>query len=88
MSKKVLQDTACVSENFKFIILKYFNVFGSNVFYENDKLMPRMGEFHEPEIYLIPLLAKMALKKRAYINIYREDFNTFDGSCILDYIHV
>lgn len=88
MSEKVLQDTACVNANFKYIIFRYFNVSGSDMFYENDKLMPRIGECHEPETHLIPLLAKTALKKRAYINIYGEDFNTSDGSCIRDYIHV
>jgi UDP-glucose 4-epimerase len=88
MSEKVLQDTACVNANFKYIIFRYFNVSGSDMFYENDRLMPRIGECHEPETHLIPLLAKTALKKRAYINIYGEDFNTSDGSCIRDYIHV
>lgn len=88
MSEKVLQDTACVNANFKYIIFRYFNVSGSDMFYKNDKLMPRIGECHEPETHLIPLLAKTALKKRAYINIYGEDFNTSDGSCIRDYIHV
>jgi UDP-glucose 4-epimerase len=88
MSEKVIQDTACVNANFKYIIFRYFNVSGSDMFYENDRLMPRIGECHEPETHLIPLLAKTALKKRAYINIYGEDFNTSDGSCIRDYIHV
>lgn len=88
MSEKVLQDTACVNANFKYIIFRYFNVSGADMFYENDKLLPRIGECHEPETHLIPLLAKTALKKRAYINIYGEDFNTLDGSCIRDYIHV
>lgn len=88
MSEKVLQDTACVNANFKYIIFRYFNVSGADMFYENDKLMPRIGECHEPETHLIPLLAKTALEKRAYINIYGEDFNTLDGSCIRDYIHV
>jgi UDP-glucose 4-epimerase len=88
MSEKVLQNTACVNSDLKYIIFRYFNVSGSDMFYENEKLMPRIGECHEPETHLIPLLAKTALKKRAYINIYGEDFNTSDGSCIRDYIHV
>lgn len=88
MSEKVLQDTACVNANFKYLIFRYFNVSGSDMFYENNKLMPRIGECHEPETHLIPLVAKTALRKRECINIYGEDFKTPDGSCIRDYIHV
>ena len=88
MSEKVIQDTACVNSNLNYIIFRYFNVSGSDMFYENEKLMPRIGECHEPETHLIPLVAKAALKKRECINIYGEDFKTPDGSCIRDYIHV
>lgn len=88
MSEKVLQDTACVNSNLSYIIFRYFNVAGSDMFYVNEKLMPRIGECHEPETHLMPLVAKTALKKRASININGEDFNTPDGSCIRDYIHV
>lgn len=88
MSEKVLQDTACVNPNLNYIIFRYFNVSGSDMFYENDKLMPRIGECHEPETHLIPLVVKTALKKRECINIYGEDFKTPDGSCIRYYIHV
>ena len=88
MSEKVLQDTACVTVNFKYIIFRYFNVSGSDMFYENDKLTPRIGECHEPETHLIPLVIKTALGKRNILNIYGDDFDTYDGSCIRDYINV
>lgn len=68
MSEKVLQDTACVNSNLNYVIFRYFNVSGSDMFYENEKLMPRIGECHESEINLIPLVIKIALKKRNILN--------------------
>ncbi|WP_418184846.1 UDP-glucose 4-epimerase GalE [Aliarcobacter vitoriensis] len=88
MSEKILQDTTKISKNFKYIIFRYFNVAGADMFYKNDLLIPRIGERHEPETHLIPLVVKTALKKREVLNIYGDDFDTFDGSCIRDYIHV
>lgn len=88
MSEKVLQDTAQLNSTLKYIIFRYFNVSGSDMFYIDEELMPRIGECHEPETHLMPLVAKTALKKRTSININGEDFNTPDGSCIRDYIHV
>ncbi|MFA7083386.1 MAG: UDP-glucose 4-epimerase GalE [Arcobacteraceae bacterium] len=88
MSEKVLQDTALVNPNFKYIIFRYFNVAGADMFYKNNVLSPRIGELHEPETHLIPLVAKTALNKRETMTIYGDDFNTADGSCIRDYIHV
>lgn len=88
MSEKILQDIAYVNSNLKYIIFRYFNVSGSDMFYQNNELQPRIGECHEPETHLIPLVAKTALNKRDAICIYGEDFNTSDGSCIRDYIHV
>lgn len=88
MSEKILQDTEKILKNFKYIIFRYFNVAGADMFFKNNKLMPRIGEKHNPETHLIPLVVKTALGKRNILNIYGDNFDTFDGSCIRDYIHV
>jgi UDP-glucose 4-epimerase len=88
MSEKILQDTNKISKDFKYVIFRYFNVAGADMFFKGNILSPRIGEKHEAETHLIPLVAKTALGKRDILNIYGEDFDTFDGSCIRDYIHV
>lgn len=88
MSEIILQNTANVTLNFKYIIFRYFNVAGADMFYKDKMLSPRIGECHEPETHLLPLIVKTALKKREILSIYGDDFNTFDGSCVRDYIHV
>ena len=61
--------------------MRYFNVAGAE-----DSL--RIGECHEPETHLIPLVIKAALGKKSDIKIYGDDYATRDGTCIRDYIHV
>lgn len=67
--------------NIKYISLRYFNVAGA------DK-SANIGEMHNPETHLIPLVIKTALGEREYMSIFGDDYNTFDGTCIRDYIHV
>jgi UDP-glucose 4-epimerase len=59
--------------------LRYFNVAGA---------IAGRGEAHEPESHLIPLILDVALGRRTSIRIYGQDYDTPDGSCIRDYIHV
>ncbi len=87
MTEKILKDCA-EKAGMKYTIFRYFNVAGADIFYKENILLPRIGEKHEPETHLIPLVAKTALGKREILNIYGEDFDTPDGSCIRDYIHV
>ncbi len=47
-----------------------------------------MGEDHDPETHLIPLVLETALGKRPCIEIFGEDYPTKDGTCVRDYIHV
>ena len=63
------------------IIFRYFNAAGA----EPSGLL---GEEHEPETHLIPLVLLTALGKRKSINIFGTDYPTDDGTCIRDYIHV
>ncbi|RXJ66837.1 UDP-glucose 4-epimerase GalE [Halarcobacter ebronensis] len=88
MSEKIVQDASKVSNNFKYVIFRYFNVAGADMYFSENELSPRVGERHEPETHLIPLVVKTALGKRDILNIYGEDFDTPDGTCIRDYIHV
>ncbi|WP_319203435.1 UDP-glucose 4-epimerase GalE [uncultured Ilyobacter sp.] len=63
------------------IVLRYFNVAGAH---ESGCI----GEDHSPETHLIPLVLQVALGKRDKIFMYGEDYDTHDGTCIRDYIHV
>jgi len=63
------------------ISLRYFNAAGTDPDGE-------IGEDHHPETHLIPLVLQTALGQRSSIEIYGNDYNTPDGTCIRDYIHV
>lgn len=65
----------------KWMALRYFNAAGA-------VLDGSIGEDHTPESHLIPLILKTALGKREAISIYGTDYNTPDGTCIRDYVHV
>lgn len=88
MSEEIIKDEANINDKFKYIIFRYFNVAGADINYEEKKLKPKIGESHNPETHLIPLVVKTALKKREAITIYGEDYDTEDGTCVRDYIHV
>lgn len=63
----------------KSVILRYFNAFGT---------FEELGERHSPETHLIPLILFTSLGKRESISIFGTDYDTPDGTCIRDYIHV
>ena len=64
---------------FNFATLRYFNAAGAS----NTR-----GEDHTPELHLIPLVLQVALGKREKVYIFGDDYDTPDGTCIRDYIHV
>lgn len=72
---------ADVAYGVKYIALRYFNVAGAN---ENGLI----GEAHNPETHLVPLILQVPLGKREKIMIYGDDYQTKDGTCVRDYIHV
>jgi UDP-glucose 4-epimerase len=80
MIEQILQDYA-QSYDFRFTALRYFNAAGADPEGE-------LGECHEPETHLIPLILQAAMGKRSSIAIYGNDYSTLDGTCIRDYIHV
>ncbi|MCT8158517.1 UDP-glucose 4-epimerase GalE [Pseudoruegeria sp. SHC-113] len=63
------------------VIFRYFNVAGADPEGE-------VGEFHQPETHLIPLMLDAIEGKRAALTIYGTDYPTPDGTCIRDYVHV
>ncbi len=65
----------------RYAILRYFNAAGADP-------LGRIGESHEPETHLIPLVLMAASGRRSHITIYGTDYPTPDGTAIRDYIHV
>lgn len=65
----------------KYVSLRYFNACGAHV-------SGKIGEAHSPETHLIPLILQVPLGQREYISIFGDDYDTSDGTCIRDYIHV
>jgi UDP-glucose 4-epimerase len=65
----------------KYIALRYFNAAGAD--FEG-----KIGESHLPEPHLIPIVLEAALGKREKISIFGDDYETEDGTCVRDYIHV
>lgn len=65
----------------KYISLRYFNACGAHI-------DGTIGEKHNPETHLIPLILQAASGRRNNFKIYGDDYNTKDGTCVRDYIHV
>lgn len=83
--ERILSDyaEACAASGkpFSYAALRYFNVAGS----DPEGLI---GEDHEPETHLIPVILQAALGQRDAITIFGTDYDTPDGTCVRDYIHV
>lgn len=60
-----------------YVILRFFNVCGAD-------RSGAIGEAHNPETHLIPLI----LKAQSFITVFGDDYDTFDGTCVRDYVHV
>lgn len=65
----------------RFVSLRYFNACGAHI-------SGKIGEAHSPESHLIPLILQVPNGQREYISIFGDDYNTKDGTCVRDYIHV
>lgn len=70
-----------VAHNLRFVSLRYFNACGAHK-------SGQIGEAHNPESHLIPLILQVPNKKREAISVFGDDYDTKDGTCIRDYIHV
>jgi UDP-glucose 4-epimerase len=80
MLEKALTAYASTS-GWSYVALRYFNAAGADT-------SGSMGESHDPETHLIPLALQTALGKRKQLEVYGDDYDTPDGTCIRDYIHV
>ena len=80
MVEQILEDYDH-AHGFKAICLRYFNAAGASA-------DATLGECHEPETHLIPLLLQVASGRRPNITVHGQDYPTTDGTCIRDYIHV
>lgn len=69
------------AEGIRYVSLRYFNACGAH---ESGKI----GEAHNPESHLIPLILQVPGGKREHINVFGDDYPTKDGTCVRDYIHV
>jgi UDP-arabinose 4-epimerase len=70
-----------VAHGLRSISLRYFNAAGADPDSE-------IGEDHDPETHLVPLVLEAAAGRRPHITVYGDDYDTPDGTCIRDYIHV
>ena len=78
--ERSLEDYAA-AYGFGYAALRYFNAAGASP-------AGGIGEDHDPESHLIPIVLQVALGQRKHISIYGNDWPTADGSCVRDYIHV
>ncbi|WP_314579022.1 UDP-glucose 4-epimerase GalE [Enterococcus gilvus] len=65
----------------RYVALRYFNVAGA-------KADASIGEDHDPETHLVPIILQVALGQRDHLTIFGEDYDTPDGTCIRDYVQV
>ena len=83
-SKRAIEDILrdfAAAEGLRHVIFRYFNVAGADPEAE-------VGEFHQPETHLIPLMLDAIEGKRDALTIFGTDYDTHDGTCIRDYVHV
>ena len=66
-------------KNLQSVFLRYFNAAGAT---------EKFGEDHEPETHLIPNVLRVALGQRDNVMVFGDDYDTPDGSCVRDYIHI
>jgi UDP-glucose 4-epimerase len=83
-SKRAIEDILAnfeVAHGLNSVIFRYFNVAGADPEAE-------VGEFHRPETHLVPLMLQAIDGQRPALTIYGTDYDTPDGTCIRDYVHV
>jgi len=68
-------------QGFRCMILRYFNAAGADP-------LGRIGEWHSPETHAIPIAIEAALGRRPYFEVLGTDYDTRDGTCVRDFVHV
>ena len=69
------------AHNLRYVALRYFNACGAHP-------SGKIGEAHDPESHLIPVILQVPNNKRDFVSIFGDDYETKDGTCVRDYIHV
>ena len=72
---------ASVAHGIHFVALRYFNACGAH-------MSGKIGEAHNPETHLIPIVLQVPNGQRDHVSIFGDDYSTRDGTCVRDYIHV
>ncbi|MFZ7942063.1 UDP-glucose 4-epimerase GalE [Neobacillus sp. 19] len=80
MVEQILADFS-KSYGLNYVVLRYFNAAGAHE-------SARIGESHDPETHLIPIVLQQLLGQREKVAVFGSDYDTPDGTCIRDYIHV
>ena len=80
-SEQMIQDYAKINSNFKFAILRYFNVAGASP-------SGKIGQSTKNATHLVKVAAEHACNKRSEVQIFGTNLDSIDGSCVRDYIHV
>jgi UDP-glucose 4-epimerase len=78
--EQILRDMD-LHQGFKSFILRYFNAAGADP-------EGRIGEWHSPETHAIPIAIETALGRRSHFQVMGTDYDTRDGSCVRDFVHV
>lgn len=81
LAMEKMMQWADIAHGIKYISLRYFNVAGAHH-------SGTIGERHNPETHLIPLILQVPNEHRDFISIFGTDYDTPDGTCIRDYIHI
>lgn len=82
VSEEILRDFASVNDNFKVLSLRYFNPIGAH----SSGLLGEDPLGHH--VHLVPIISEVATGKREKLMIFGDDYNTKDGTCLRDYLHV
>jgi UDP-arabinose 4-epimerase len=80
IAEQMLADYAAAYD-MRYVALRYFNASGADIDGE-------LGEVHDPETHLIPRAMMAAAGRIDFLEVYGDDYNTLDGTCVRDYIHV
>ncbi len=82
LSKLIIENVLgaySAAHGIEYVALRYFNACGA---------IPTRGEDHRPESHLIPLVLQVALGQRPHVSVFGTDYDTPDGTCVRDYVHV
>ena len=83
-TKRVMERMMCwtaAATGLRYAALRYFNACGAH-------MSGKIGEAHDPETHLIPIILQVPNGRRDHVSIYGDDYPTRDGTCVRDYIHV